>query len=454
MIIPSKRKTKKSGSAKQRETAVAVEKDVTAMLDVLQDFPRNSSIELQGNVIGLDEVNLKTPIKKIDWNKLRLHSNVEFRKAKRSYRVWDNISVGDEKFYRTCDQFVIRDNNKIFNFAAGVTDCVQSLWVKMTLTVHHMRGDNGTNASKEEYDAYLTVVKAYLKDKYGVEIEIDAPKIGDMEINGDIKLKNPFAAYGRVFNVLMEQRNARFADIKKFDHIETDQNYTNYYEWKNKSWAIRLYCKTLEQASHGEKAKYQGDIARIEIKLLNSKKIREVFGTDEWNKITSADLAEAFSRLFYDTYLKPKIKIWLKESKEFIKNMVKDVMANGKYRSGWELKLAHNIMMHEINTKKVMVLDRSQIYRELETYTDQSRNIGKKKKRFEELNRNHSHPLFQADLVWEIISQIDEIYQRSKIIAAAEIVHTSEAKESNDCTTEPNVIAEETDAGGNDLQLM
>lgn len=194
-------------------------------------------------------------------------------------------------------------------------------YIKLEMSVAEHGGHNLKPLSMEEYKEKLEEVRQYILKEYKIALNFNLATFRDLEINNTIELILPVSYYKDILLLIAELAPKRY----KEDICKDGNRRLNGIYLFNNSQSYKLYDKT-KQLLDVYKIKIDGNFLRIEIGLLTSKKIKEVFGTTVINEITTDMLKEYYIKMVtkdlfkrFDKYIKDgnkELKLVAEQEKE------------------------------------------------------------------------------------------------------------------------------------------
>lgn len=406
-------------------------REITKTIDdskvtIRRNEPEREEIEK----IGLDKIILSNIIiEDIDIEKLKKQNGITIKYVKNDnqpYITFDpernqgiNHITIDDNDYNGCEK---RFERLVIGYQVK-KDIGQIQYAHLTLTVSALKGTNDVSMSHDEYTSYLPDIQEYLKDIYGIEINYDNVKVKTMEINLNLIMERPISEYSRIIDLLMAHCDMPNADLllwggitpedrKKGKSKNNKQISISSSLLKNSSNAFTIYDKGKQLNDTGRDSTDR-NILRLEWRLLNSKKITEVFHTTLWDEIHDDMITSAFSD-FLNRHIIDHYNQWLTNTHNELKKMLLSFKNNPECKKWIDLTL-ENIRNIEQGTKIPYILDLKQltdVVAEIEPTSWYKYGVPKvllKKQRFLPSNVYLNHDLCTAD---DIIRRIQEIEKK------------------------------------------
>lgn len=271
--------------------------------------------------IGLDRMVIAGfRILHIDFEKLKKHQNVTVEEQGKLTYLLDN-----GKSFRWLK---IIDNKWFGTLTSGTRDNLgmKQDYSRMDITIGNRETGNLQNMTVVEYKERVERIFSYLHEEYGIIVDVSTVKINNLEINCTFIIKQEFYKYHRALRLLMFNLPSyylKLGDMQGRNHKNTRLESETFY-CGNGSMEIKIYDKKRQlQQLRGFVS--DDNLMRIEIVLKNSRKIKEVFGTNKLNELTDTMVNQyyitQFHKLFEKRYHLWKIKNgdWLKQAVELHK---------------------------------------------------------------------------------------------------------------------------------------
>lgn len=319
------------------------------------------------------------------------YTNYETGESIPSFAIIDNLFFGE----LTVRTVFIRQNK------------TKRLITHMELNASHILSDNRNNITLADYKRYIfSVLKPYLMQRYGVDIDLSKAEFRDMEINMTLCTEKKFSEYRRVLSlfesmlpgrgVLESSKNIR--DGKKESVMFGIHNRTEEFVMYNKQQAICQKYNTEQKrqafqekimlkkflSPNKEYSQYMENILenikeyfecvpciRFEIKLHNNptigkyrrtstKKIEKVFGVKsaEIELITDEMLCDMFQDCLYNKIMKKYVK-WYNDSKKRLRKLA--IEYKKKYNVRWQENYLLAISQIEMEEETPVLLDLTQL---------------------------------------------------------------------------------------------
>lgn len=179
-------------------------------------------------------------------------------------------------------------------------------------------GNNLIPLNKLQYDTRLNEVIEYIHNEYGLKLSIKEASFRLLELNNTVKMDRCIDEYYPVLKLIADFAPKRY----KNNAIARDGNKRLKGVFiGNNTVEYKIYNKT-KQLQEVYKITVNGDYLRIEIVLLNSKKIKEIFDTTKINEI-SMEMLETYYIEVVEKDLFKRIDKYIKDSNKKIKEIAK-----------------------------------------------------------------------------------------------------------------------------------
>lgn len=225
----------------------------------------------------------------------------------------------------------IKDND-IFNVAELKYNPTQNT-VKFALSfsaTNFYNGSNVQNMSVVDIRNYCGLLETYLEDAYNIQVDLNSCKITKIEINTNIRLDHTYTEYipslDNLINKVLTYHKTFINHSPLIDTaLEREESPTTK-AIGNTQLAIIHYDK-MKEANAKKKIPpiddEETELMRIELKLLDARKIQKLFGTNYLyspmidDKLLSKTFKEQYKKNIIDRYQKAETKRY-KELKSFV----------------------------------------------------------------------------------------------------------------------------------------
>ena len=348
-------------------------------------------------------------------------TGIDFERALSFSEEKVSIECSGENLYYLKDGHAFSRLKIVDNYMFGVCTvymkCMNGtrfVYASMDISIGTVRETNFQNQTMEEFKLRLDTIREYLVNKYGVVADFMQATFKNLEINVTLPLKHKFKEYHRVFNLMMYNvvlRNSKpTLEFKAENKKNAEQEVTGICK-KNNCLEVKIYDKA-RQLREQNKADLLGEYMRLEITLLTTRKIREVFGTNRVYQITNKMIEQYFEKQCRKLLIKPYEK-WKEKNREQLKKIMEE--HRGKSERNWKanlLKQCSNLEQKNLLPVLLDIDDLLQIMKE----TDRHGNYQREKRSLLQqaelytVYLNHDSRKFE-----EIFSKLQQIFSKSHI---------------------------------------
>ena len=348
-------------------------------------------------------------------------TGIDFERALSFSEEKVSIECSGENLYYLKDGHAFSRLKIVDNYMFGVCTvymkCMNGtrfVYASMDISIGTVRETNFQNQTMEEFKLRLDTIREYLVNKYGVVADFMQATFRNLEINVTLPLKHKFKEYHRVFNLMMYNvvlRNSKpTLEFKAENKKNAEQEVTGICK-KNNCLEVKIYDKA-RQLREQNKADLLGEYMRLEITLLTTRKIREVFGTNRVYQITNKMIEQYFEKQCRKLLIKPYEK-WKEKNREQLKKIMEE--HRGKSERNWKanlLKQCSNLEQKNLLPVLLDIDDLLQIMKE----TDRHGNCQRDKRSLLQqaelytVYLNHDSRKFE-----EIFSKLQQIFSKSHI---------------------------------------
>lgn len=248
---------------------------------------------------------------------LLAHDDVSVYTKHGEMSVIEDINRNELKY----STIIIQPKNKMFKkltIGSKVDKEFKKDYIVLELSVAEVGGHNLKPITLEEYRLKLEKIRQYILEEYKILLSFKEATFRTLEINNTIKLVYEVKEYKKILSMIADFAPKRYEQAL----YKNGKRLITGIVLFNKSNEYKLYDKT-EQIEKVYKIKIDGNYLRIEISLLNPKKIKDVFGTTKIHEITEEQLKEYYLKMIekdlfktFDKYIKDSNKELLKIAKE------------------------------------------------------------------------------------------------------------------------------------------
>ena len=272
-------------------------------------------------------------------------------------------------------------------------------YVNLTLSPTYVNGHNLYNMSCTDYKKELPEILEYIKDTYRIDLDSEGVKIKTMEINCNIVLQQRYTSYVRVTRLLMSLLEIKCATMHDVNDGQTLMR-------KNKSIAVSIYNKRAQLKSKCKCKKElddqdDPDIMRIEIRLLHSHKVEDVFGHNLWEKLDDGAVSEYMCR-YITAHITEQYLEWCVQREEELVEMIID--KKERHKTKWQEAVIAQIRNKSEDKCIPYILDLEQVCDALYRLPDPHHNRSKVRNSL--LSKKVDNDLYHNNdraKVWEIL---------------------------------------------------
>lgn len=303
------------------------------------------------DLIGIDKTVIKNfTVKRINMDKLQAENNVDnvmlLRNCKNRYNYFmeqreDNfnlIKITDNTLFNGLKIDVKKVGNSFIQYAT------------LDLSIKQKGNNNLVPLTTGAYIQKVQAVFKYIQERYGIEMDISNVKFEKIELNATIELNNSFSEYIRAFDLLMDLAPKSYKDHKTHKDRLTGQ--VDYMVIYNKSIACKFYNKAdqLQEVYNLDTGK---NILRVEYTILNSEKMKDIFGHCELNKLNNTDIKQFVKSKFESDFISRFEKF--KDGNK--NNLIKLAKLYRKDQKQWIKSYLMYLVNYELKTKKPLLSD-------------------------------------------------------------------------------------------------
>ncbi|WP_145993116.1 hypothetical protein [Mediterraneibacter gnavus] len=348
-------------------------------------------------------------------------TGIDFERALSFSEEKVSIECSGENLYYLKDGHAFSRLKIVDNYMFGVCTvymkCMNGtrfVYASMDISIGTVRETNFQNQTMEEFKLRLDTIREYLVNKYGVVADFMQATFKNLEINVTLPLKHKFKEYHRVFNLMMYNvvlRNSKpTLEFKAENKKNAEQEVTGICK-KNNCLEVKIYDKA-RQLREQNKADLLGEYMRLEITLLTTRKIREVFGTNRVYQITNKMIEQYFEKQCRKLLIKPYEK-WKEKNREQLKKIMEE--HRGKSERNWKanlLKQCSNLEQKNLLPVLLDIDDLLQIMKETDRHGNYQRDKRSLLQQAElyTVYLNHDSRKFE-----EIFSKLQQIFSKSHI---------------------------------------
>lgn len=274
-------------------------------------------------------------------------------------------------------KITIKDNEIFSELIIGCASASNGIpleYVYLSMVIPDVAGNNLVPWCYTDYDDYLHSVFDYIAKEYHIALFWGDMKINYMEINCNIPLADKFSKYSRSVLLLMSLMNNHMGKLSTYNALSSKNgnksSHGESFKRGNKSVEVIIYDKLQELIDTGQNYdNLDTPILRIEYRLKNRKKIKEVFGSNFWKDLDDKKIAEFFIGQIR-TQLGEKYECWKRQQFIRLKRMIKNCRHSST--KNW-----HHLLMQEIRNQSEQsdlpfILDIEQVYEAVYSFPDKN----------------------------------------------------------------------------------
>lgn len=317
----------------------------------------------------------------------------------------------------------IKDNYAFINLMAqiyryGNSNALQTQYCKIELSVSNIKTNNLNNLSICEYKEYISyqLIK-YIKEKYGIIVDVSTAHIKQIEINTSFILEKHFYEYSRVIYLLMSLLKNYLKKLNVHSNNSKNSWEEESFSRGNKSRIIKIYNKSKQLNDKNSTLSQEdkelisnNDIMRIEFSLLNNKAIKSAFDIVTLSNLTDNKLNDYFIHEFDDMFVKT-YKKWLMNNRKQLLRLIKKHKANTPIN--WQHTFLNDCKSIEENSKIAMLLDINDLKDIIYEHYNQDRHASRiMKALIKKCDKNDSFLHDDSKKIDEIFKKVHEAYKQ------------------------------------------
>ena len=303
--------------------------------------------------IGIDKTELRNiEVVKIDVDRLiqSEKAQISFTDNELGYLVQDT-----EGNRHRVDSIVINDEYMFNSFRLGYKkrkgDRDYYTILDVTIATKEGESDNLRPLNISEYRNKINNIKSYMRDIYGVYLDISEARFNTIEINITNEMMYPFHDYRMIFEAVRQKRNHKKYPV--FGLKEKKLQYETYiFSNKGLTNELKLYNKT-EQLAYCFSIYKKENYMRMEYRLNSYELIANRLGTDKVNDLTDEAIRDFLSKSIVEDIFKP-VEAYINDSNKILKKMYTDIKK--KHKRGYIRQFAQYSSQRE-----VLILDMEQV---------------------------------------------------------------------------------------------
>lgn len=322
--------------------------------------------------VGIDRTELRNiEVIKIDVDRL-LQSDttqISFTNNELGYLV--HTTTGEAK---RVDRLVIKDGYMFNSFRLDYKKMKgdRSYYTILDVTIATKEGesDNLRPLNISEYRNKINNIKSYMRDIYGVYLDISEARFNTIEVNVTNEMMHTFHDYRMIFEAVRQKRNHKKYPV--FGLKEKKLQYETYI-FSNKSLTneLKLYNKT-EQLAYCFSIYKKEQFMRFEYRLHSYDLIQNRLGTDKLSELTDQAIRDFLSKSIQEDIFEP-VETFINDSNKELDKMYKNIKK--KYKRGHT-----RLFANYCNGKEVAILDAEQIYNIVKKNTTKTNHLAENKR--------------------------------------------------------------------------
>ena len=303
--------------------------------------------------VGIDRTELRNiEVIKIDVDRL-LQSDttqISFTNNELGYLV--HTTTGEAK---RVDRLVIKDGYMLNSFRLDYKKMKgdRSYYTILDVTIATKEGesDNLRPLNISEYRNKINNIKSYMRDIYGVYLDISEARFNTIELNVTNEMMHTFHDYRMIFEAVRQKRNHKKYPV--FGLKEKKLQYETYI-FSNKSLTneLKLYNKT-EQLAYCFSIYKKEQFMRFEYRLNSYELIANRLGTDKLSELTDQAIRDFLCKSIQEDIFKP-VEAYINDTNKELDKMYKNIKK--KYKRGYIRQFAQYC-----SQKEVQILDMEQV---------------------------------------------------------------------------------------------
>lgn len=322
--------------------------------------------------IGIDKTELRNiEVSKIDVDRLiqSEKAQISFTESELGYLVQDT-----EGNRHRVDSIVINDEYMFNSFRLGYKkrkgDRDYYTILDVTIATKEGESDNLRPLNISEYRNKINNIKSYMRDIYGVYLDISEARFNTIEVNITNEMIHKFHDYRMIFEAVRQKRNHKKYPV--FGLKEKKLQYETYI-FSNKSLTneLKLYNKT-EQLAYCFSIYKKENYMRMEYRLNSYELIANRLGTDKVKDLTDEAIRDFLSKSIQEDIFKP-VEAYINDTNKQLDKMYKNLKK--KYKRGHA-----RLFANYCNGKEVPILDAEQIYNIIKKNTTKTNHLAENKR--------------------------------------------------------------------------
>lgn len=337
---------------------------------------------------GIDKTKIKGfTVELIDIEKLVSNDNIIF------VEEYPGIPVEDTQGQiRSIKHLKIKDGHIFNTFAIGtrLNKGVPNNYYDIDIHIAELTDNNLKPLKIAEYINLLERLKSYLKDRYGIYINLEKAKFDEIEINITALMDREFIEY----EYLLEQMVYLVPKVYEISPYIGRDRTLKQYEFFNGSVGAKVYDKT-RQLQEKFKISYEEQYMRIEYTLKSYKKVRASLGTEYIYQMTDQAIIDYLKKQINKDLIKPIEKHIKDGDKQLLKMAMNEKEADSRKWAKSFTGMALSERLDKRNGKLPLVIDLEQIKKAIKKVSNKSnfsRNLARLQAEFDR------HPFINNNL--------------------------------------------------------
>ena len=330
---------------------------------------------------GIDKTKIKGfTVDLIDIEKLISNDNVIFQEK------YPGVAVEDTQGeIRSINYLKIKDGHIFNTLAIGskLNKGVPNGYSHLDIHISELTDDNLKPLKITEYINLLERLKNYLKDRYGIYINLEKAKFDEIEINITALMDREFIEY----EYLLEQMVYLVPKVYEISPYIGRDRTLKQYEFFNGSTEAKVYDKT-RQLQEKFKISYDKQYMRIEYTLKGYKKVRASLGTEYIYQMTDQAIIDYLKKQINKDLIKPIEKHIKEGDKQLLKMAMYEKETDSRKWAKSFTGIALSERLDKRNGKLQLVIDLEQIKKAIKKVSTNKSNCNKTLARLQkEFNR-------------------------------------------------------------------
>lgn len=313
--------------------------------------------------IGIDKLviyNIK--IRDIDMKKLVCYKKQNVRLQKKVETKYNNnVNICDTYYLKIKDDYAfVNLTSQVYQYHNDSR--LHTSYCIIELSVSNILTNNLNNLTVTEYRSYIHHdLIEYLKEKYGIVIDVDETKIKEIEVNTSFVLDKKFKEYSRVLYLLMSFLNGYYKKLNVYLKSSKKMYEHESFSKSNKSRIVKIYNKSMQLkdkksflSTDEQNFIDNNDIMRIVFSLLNARTIQLAFNTTLLSDLTDKKINDYYIHEFDNMFVR-KYEKWRINNKKQLYNLIKKHKSKKPIK--WQYSFLNECCTIEDNSFIAILLD-------------------------------------------------------------------------------------------------